>query len=226
MRYLEAIKVAYTGLGTTLGITSVAVLIGVGLGLVLALGKMSGYKLPRGIAGVYIEIIRGTPLLVQALILYVGVPSLIQSYGGVFSWRGAFMTAVCGTIACGMNSAAYVAEIIRAGLQAVDQGQIEAARSLGLTNGQTKRHIVIPQAFRIILPALGNEFITLIKETAVLSVISVVEVTREGMLLGARTFDYWPAYLGVAFVYLSITIPLSRVVRYGERRMAVSDRSE
>lgn len=224
MIYLEGIKVAYSGLLMTLEITAVAVLIGVALGLVLALWKMSSHRVLRIIGSVYVEIIRGTPLLVQALILYSGVPWILQANGIMFTWRG--IEPVCGFLACGLNSAAYVAEIIRAGLQAVDQGQIEAARSLGLTNAQTKRYIVIPQAFRIILPALGNEFITLIKETAVLSVIAIVEVTRVGMLWASRTFEAWPAYLGVAFVYLSLTIPLSRLVLYMERRMAVSDRSE
>lgn len=223
MIYLKGIGVAYTGLLTTLEITGVAVIIGVGLGLVIALGKLCNVKVLRGIASVYVELVRGTPLLVQALILYSGLPMILQSYGIDFTWRG--IEPLCGMLACGFNSAAYVAEIIRAGLQAVDNGQIEAARSLGMTDSMTKKYIVIPQAFRIILPALGNEFITLIKETAVLSVIAIVEVTRAGMLWASQTFEAWPAYLGVAFVYLSLTIPLSRLVLYMERRMAVSDRS-
>ncbi|MCI2062292.1 MAG: amino acid ABC transporter permease [Eubacteriaceae bacterium] len=223
MIYLKGIGVAYTGLLMTLEITAVAVIIGVGLGLLVALGKLSKHRILKVIASVYVEIIRGTPLLVQALILYGGLPGLLQANGIFFTWRG--IEPLCGMLACGLNSAAYVAEIIRAGLQAVDSGQIEAARSLGMTNAMTKRYIVIPQAFRIILPALGNEFITLIKETAVLSVIAIVEVTRVGMLWASQTFEAWPAYLGVAIVYLSLTIPLSRLVLYMERRMAVSDRS-
>jgi len=128
-------------------------------------------------------------------------------------------------IVCGINSSAYVAEIIRSGLQAIDKGQMEASRSLGMTHFQAMKLVIIPQAFKVILPALGNEFVSLIKETAVLSVITITEITRKSTLWSSVTFQSWPAYLGTAFVYLSLTIPLSRVVVYLERRMAQSDRS-
>jgi His/Glu/Gln/Arg/opine family amino acid ABC transporter permease subunit len=204
-------------------ITVFAVLIGVAAGLIVALGKMSSLKPVRILFSVYVEILRGTPLIVQVLIVYAGVPTLLQQYGSGFRWEDPVVAAI---LVCGINSSAYVAEIIRSGLQAVDKGQMEAARSLGMSHIQAMRFIIIPQAFRIILPALTNEFIALLKETAVLSIISVVEVTRKSMLWGAATFEYWPAYLGTAFVYLSITIPLSRLVAYMERRMALSDRSK
>ncbi|MGI6736748.1 MAG: amino acid ABC transporter permease [Anaerovoracaceae bacterium] len=223
MGYLTGIEKAAAGIGTTLTITAFGVILGVVLGLLVALLKLSKFHVPRLIGSVYVEILRGTPLLVQALIWYAGLPALMQASGSDFTWRG--LEIVCGILACGVNSSAYVAEIIRAGLQAVDVGQVEASRSLGLSHRQTMRYIVIPQAIRIILPALGNEFITLIKETAVLSVISIEEITRKGVLWASQGYNYWYAYIGVAIVYLCLTIPLSRVMAYVERRMAASDRS-
>jgi len=192
------------------------------LGLIIALCKLSRHKLIRVPAILYIELLRGTPLLVQALILYYGLPMLLQSKGIMFRWD---YPIVAGMIVCGINSSAYVAEIIRSGLQAIDKGQMEASRSLGMTHFQAMKLVIIPQAFKVILPALGNEFVSLIKETAVLSVITITEITRKSTLWSSVTFQSWPAYLGTAFVYLSLTIPLSRVVVYLERRMAQSDRS-
>ncbi len=221
--YLRGIQIAYSGILVTLEITIFAVAIGICAGLIVALGKMSSLRAVKIFFSIYVEILRGTPLVVQALIVYAGVPMLSQKYGIDFRWEDPVIASI---LVCGINSSAYVAEIIRSGLQAVDKGQMEAARSLGMNRFQTMRFIIVPQAFRIILPALANEFIALLKETAVLSIISVVEVTRKSMLWAAATFEAWPAYLGTAFVYLSITIPLSRLVAYMERRMALSDRSK
>lgn len=221
--YLKGMQIAYSGIAVTLEITIFAVLIGIAVGLFVALGKMSSLKPVKIIFSVYVELLRGTPLIVQVLIVYAGVPMLLQKYGINFRWDDPVIASI---LVCGVNSSAYVAEIIRGGLQAVDKGQMEAARSLGMNHVQAMRHIIIPQAFRIILPALANEFIALLKETAVLSIIAVVEVTRRSMLWAAATFQAWPAYLGTAFVYLSITIPMSRLVAYLERRMAQSDRSK
>lgn len=220
--YLKGLQVAYSGAIVTLEITVFAVILGVILGLFVALGKMSSIKLVRIIFSVYVELLRGTPMVVQALIIYFGLPMVLQDIGLGFRWASPIIASI---LVCGINSSAYVAEIIRGGLQAVDKGQMEAARSLGMKHTQAMRFIIIPQAFRIILPALGNEFITLLKETAVLSVITLLDVTRKSMLWVAAVFEPWPAYLGTAFVYLSFTIPLSRLVAYMERRMSQSDRS-
>lgn len=220
--YLKGIQIAYSGLTTTLQITICATILGVLLGLLVALGKMSQTKVIRMIFSVYVELLRGTPLVVQALIVYYAMPTLVQNVGIDFHWEN---PVIAGILVCGINSSAYVGEIVRSGLQAVDQGQMEAARSLGMRYWPALRFIIIPQAFRIILPALANEFIALLKETAVLSLITIVEVTRTSMLWASATFEYWPAYLGTAVVYLSMTIPLSRLVAYMERRMARSDRS-
>lgn len=153
----------------------------------LALMKMSRIKVLTALASLYIEIIRGTPLIVQALIMAYGLPQLLQSSGISFRWPYLIIPAV---IVCGLNSAAYVAEVIRSGIQAVDKGQMEAARSIGMTRAQAMKLIVIPQALKIVLPSFGNEFVSLIKETSVLSYVGVVEILRKGALWNAATFNH------------------------------------
>ncbi len=220
MDYLTGIVTAAHGIGMTLYVTLLAILLGIVIGLVMALARLSSNLILKVIANVYIEVVRGTPLFVQILILAYGVPYLVSQVSGGnvrFNWEP---IVIVGVLACGMNSGAYLAEIIRSGIQAVSQGQIEASRSLGLTGTQTMRYVVLPQAFRIILPAMGNEFVTLIKETSILSYIGIVEITREGMLWAARDFKSFPAYIGVAIVYMCLTIPLSRLVTYMEKRMS------
>lgn len=214
---LTSVQVGLTGAGVTLSISALSVLLGLVIGLFVALARMSKKKVIRVIASVYIDLLRGTPLMVQVLIVYFGIPMLLQGYGVDFVWPTAFIASF---LVCGVNSSAYVAEIIRSGLQAIDPGQSEAARSLGMTHAQTMRYIVIPQAVKIIIPALGNEFISLIKETAILSTISVTDVTRASMLFASRGANYFPAYIGAAIVYLMMTIPLSKIMNYAERKMA------
>lgn len=220
MDYLTGIITAAHGIGMTLYVTFLAIFLGIAIGLIMALARLSRNLVLRVIANVYIEVVRGTPLFVQILIIAYGVPYLISQISGGsmrFNWEP---IVIVGILACGMNSGAYLAEIIRSGIQAVSQGQIEASRSLGLTGTQTMTNVVLPQAFRIILPAMGNEFVTLIKETSILSYIGIVEITREGMLWAARDFKSFPAYIGVAIVYMCLTIPLSRLVAYMEKRMS------
>ena len=220
--YLQGILIALKGAPVTLSVSAVAVIAGLVLGLVVAICKQSKFKVLRGIATVYVDVLRGTPLLVQVLILAYGVPQIISAIFGVqFNW-GNFIWV--GFIACGINSSAYMAEIIRSGLQAIDKGQTEAARSLGLSSFQTMRYIIIPQAFKIIVPAMGNEFITLIKETSILSVVGIRDITRMGTLWASQSFLSFQAYIGVAVVYLFMTLTLSRVVAYIERRMGQGDR--
>ena len=222
-KYRDGIVAAASGIGTTLSVTAGALVIGVVLGLVMALGKMSKHRPARWIANIFIEVVRGTPLFVQVLILAYGAPVIISSILSLvtgeptkFNWNP---IVVVGVIACGINSGAYQAEIIRSGIQAINKGQVEASRSLGMSGGQTMRFIVLPQAFRVIMPALANEFVTLIKETSILSYIGIVEITRQGQLLQAHTFQPFPAFIGVAVIYMCMTIPLSRWVAYMEVRM-------
>ena len=163
--YLHGIAVAAQGVPTTLIISLVAVLAGLIIGLFIAIAKMSKHRILRGIATAYVDVLRGTPLMVQVLILAYGLPQLLKSNFGIqFNWTHFI---IVGFIACGINSSAYMAEIIRSGLQAVDIGQTEAARSLGMSSRMTMRYVIVPQAFKIIVPSMGNEFIALIKETSI-----------------------------------------------------------
>ena len=220
MLYVKGFLVALQGVPVTVGVTLIAMVTGVVLGLVLALMKMSRIKVLTALASLYIEIIRGTPLIVQALIMAYGLPQLLQSSGISFRWPYLIIPAV---IVCGLNSAAYVAEVIRSGIQAVDTGQMEAARSIGMTRAQAMKLIVIPQALKIVLPSFGNEFVSLIKETSVLSYVGVVEILRKGALWNAATFNTFEAYIGVALVYMLLTIPSSKLVKHLEKKMANSN---
>ncbi|MEI3035920.1 MAG: amino acid ABC transporter permease [Oscillospiraceae bacterium] len=215
MLYVKGFLVALQGVPVTVGVTLIAMVTGVVLGLVLALMKMSRIKVLTALASLYIEIIRGTPLIVQALIMAYGLPQLLQSSGISFRWPYLIIPAV---IVCGLNSAAYVAEVIRSGIQAVDKGQMEAARSIGMTRAQAMKLIVIPQALKIVLPSFGNEFVSLIKETSVLSYVGVVEILRKGALWNAATFNTFEAYIGVALVYMLLTIPSSKLVKHLEKK--------
>lgn len=217
MLYLKGFLVALEGVPATVGVTLIAMITGVILGLFLALMKMARSKILSGIASVYIEIIRGTPLIVQALILAYGLPQILQANGVNFKWPYLVIPAI---IVCGLNSAAYVAEVIRSGIQAVDKGQMEAAKSIGMTKSQAMRLIIIPQALKIVLPAFGNEFVSLIKETSVLSYVGVVEILRKGALWNAATFNTFEAYIGVALVYMLLTIPTSKLIKRLEKKMA------
>lgn len=213
-------KIITTGMVSTLEVTVVALFFGVMIGLLACLGRMSKHFIPRAISTVYIEIIRGTPTLVQALFFYFGVNALLVSAtGGAMRMTPLF----AGMFVCSINSGAYVAEIFRAGIQSVDKGQMEAARSLGMPHRMAMKEIILPQAIRTILPSLGNEFIVLVKETSILSVIGVSEITRIGQIQASINYKTFSAYLGVAIVYFVLTFTLSRLVNLLERRMAVSD---
>ena len=213
-------KIIMGGALKTLEVTAVALFFGVLIGLLACLGKMSKYFIPRAIAKSYIEIIRDTPTLVQALFFYLGINALLVNW----SHGDIRMTPLfAGMVVCSLNSGAYVAEIFRAGIQSVDKGQMEAARSLGMPQKLAMREIILPQAVRTILPSLGNEFVVLVKETSILSVIGVTEITRTGQLQAAINYRTFSTYLGVAIVYFVLTFTLSRLVNLLERRMAVSD---
>lgn len=199
---------------TTLVLAFFTVLLGTALGLVLSLMKTSKSKILKFIATAYIEFLRGTPLLVQLYIIYFGIPSLI----------GVDMPDLtAGIIALAMNSGAYVAEIIRAGINAVDKGQMEAARSLGMSKGMAMRYIVIPQAFKNILPALGNEFITIIKESSIVSIIGISELMYSTDIVRGNTFKAFEPLIITAIIYFVLTFTLSKILGVVERRLSSSD---
>ncbi len=200
------------GLKITLYITLGSVLIGIILGVILALLRLSRNRLARGFAQVYLTVFRGTPLLIQLLIVNYVVFSGIRIPGMVVA-----------IIAFGMNSGAYVAEIVRSGIQSIDRGQTEAARSLGFNQSQTMRYIILPQAFKNILPTLANEVIVLLKETSVVGYISITDLTRAGDIIRSRTYSAFMPLVGVAVVYLMMTTLLSFIFGKIERRMHAND---
>ena len=203
------------GLGNTLVIAVFATLIGVAIGLLVAIAKVAAAQNKKlgwlnFICDLYLTVIRGTPIVVQLLIMYFSIFSFITE---------AIPVAI---LTFGINSGAYVAEIIRSGILAVDRGQTEAGRSLGLTQSMTMRYIVLPQAIKNILPALGNEFIALLKETSIAGYIALMDITSAANLIRGRTYNNAPLY-ATAIVYLILVIGMTRVLRHFERRMAKND---
>ena len=215
-------------LGTKLTImmTIGAITIGVILGTLLGLMRVSRSKLLRGVSAVYLQIFRGTPMLLQICFLYFAIPSLTSALGMSFSWKNPFLpdAALAGIIALGLNSGAYIAEIIRSGIQGVDIGQTEAGRSLGLSRTQTMWRIVIPQAVKTALPTYTSEFIALIKETSVLSFIAVMDLNKAGDMIRNATYNAWMPLLSIAAIYLLLTFGLTKLFSILERRLARSDR--
>ena len=207
----------------TIEVTTFAIFFGLILGTIAAFGKLSKRSVFKIPSSIYVDFIRGTPLFVQILIFYYGIPGLINGLTGeVFR----IDPIIAGIAVCSINSGAYNAEIVRVGIKSVDRGQMEAARSLGMTERQSMKEVIMPQAVRLIIPPLGNEFIALLKDSSLLAVISVHELSKNGMLYVSKTFAAFPAYISVAFVYLALTMGISRVLNYIERRLGVSDRSE
>ncbi len=209
--------VYFEGLKITLLISFFAILIGIAIGIMVAIVKVTAsnakMKWLVSLCNVYINIIRGTPLMVQLLIIY----------NLIFTSRNT-NELVVGAVCFGINSGAYVAEIIRAGIESIDRGQMEAGRSLGLNYLQTMRLIILPQAVRNILPALGNEFIVLIKETSVASVIAINDLTKVAQYIGSRTWDILPPLVIAAVFYLIIVMGFTKLLGVFERRLAKGDR--
>ena len=211
------------GVGTTLLATAMALAIGIALGVVIAMIRTAhdqqrpGHHNPilgllNFVCKIYVTVIRGTPMMVQLLIMGFVIFSSSRNY------------TLVGALTLGINSGAYVSEIIRGGLMALDPGQAEAGRSLGLNYVDTMRFIVIPQAFKNILPSLGNEFITLFKDTSLVNTIGLTELTYRASRIAGSTFDYMPPYIGIAIMYLTIVIILTWLQGKLERRLRQSDR--
>lgn len=203
-----------TGIKITLLLSFGGLIFGTTLGSLFSLMKLSKVKLLRLFASAYIEVVRGTPIMVQITMVYFG------SYVLMGVKMDGFLAAL---IAVSLNSTAYVAEIIRSGIQSIDKGQSEASRSLGLTEGQTMRHIILPQAFKNILPALGNEFVTLIKETSVASTIGVAELMYASKIVQSNSFQPFNPLVIVAVIYFLFTFTLSQIIRVFERKLAHND---
>ncbi|MGJ8528481.1 amino acid ABC transporter permease [Maritalea sp.] len=222
------------GITTTLYVTLVAFTLSVVLATVVVLGRISSSRILREIATFYIEIVRGVPMLVLLFyIAFVGAPWFVDAFNQVcapliewglfgkmtvrgfdFTWRA--------IIALTISYSAFIAEIFRAGIQAVDRGQVEAAKALGLSRWRTFRLVVAPQAFKLILPPMGNELIAMIKDSALVSVLGVQDITQLGKVYSASTFKFFETYNVVAFLYLVMTISLTLVVRWFEKRLGRS----
>lgn len=202
------------GIQNTILISIVGVVLGAVFGAFIALLKLSKVRVLRWLASAYIEFLRGTPLLVQVFLVYFGTTAVL----------GLNISAlICGMIALVINCSAYIAEIIRAGINAVDKGQIEAARSLGLSYGQTMKSVILPQAIKNILPALGNEFVTVIKESSIVSVIGVSEIMFNAQVVQGASFDPFTPLIIAAILYFILTFTLSRIMYFFEGRLKVSD---
>ena len=209
-------KLYLKGLGVTLQISLFAAILGIVIGTVVALMKLSVRKDGRRsvfsvIAQVYIDIIRGTPAVLQLLIMWFIVME---------NCKNGILVAV---LTFGINSGAYVAEIMRAGILAVDHGQMEAGRSLGLSKGQTMRYIILPQAIKNVLPPIGNEFIVLLKETAIVGYVSLSDLTRTASQISSRTFEAFMPLIGAAVIYFIIIKILSKLIELLERRLRKGD---
>ena len=220
-------KYLLKGLWMTIKITFFAVLLGIALGVIVAIVRSThdktvkdmrpGFgkallKIGNAIVSLYLTVIRGTPVVVQLMITYYII------------FASSTNTMLVAVLAFGINSGAYVAEIIRSGIMSIDNGQFEAGRSLGFNYVQTMIHIIIPQAIKNVLPALANEFIVLIKETSVSGYVGIMDLTRGGDVIRSRTYDAFPPLIAVALIYLIIVVVFSKLISILERRLRNSER--
>ena len=211
----ESVPMLLGGLKYTLIITAGGLFFGFILGAATGLMKLSRYKILSRIAGIYIETIRGTPLMVQVMFLYFGLPLAL-------GMRIPPLTA--SIVAISVNAGAYIAEVVRGAVQSIEKGQVEAGRSIGLSRHLTMLYIIWPQAFRRMIPPLGNQFIISLKDTSLLVVIGMGELTRTGQEIIADNFRAFEVWLTVAIIYLIITRTLSYGLSYVEKRVSISER--
>ena len=213
----ERYKLILEGLKNTILIAIGAVIIGILLGSIISIVKYTNkergkFKLLNKIFDIYVNIIRGTPSVLQLMIMYYVIfkTSTIDS-------------VIVGIIAFGINSSAYVAEILRSGFDSIDDGQVEAGLSLGLNFRQVLRYIIIPQAVKVSLPSMGNEFVTLIKETAIAGYIGIEDLTKASDIIASRTYDYFFPLVLVALIYLFLTSVISKLLKKMERKLNIND---
>ncbi|SHE57060.1 amino acid ABC transporter permease [Desulforamulus putei] len=213
----DALPVLMVGLKLTIQLTVLAVFFGSIIGLFVGLGKMSRIPLIKIPSVVYVEFFRGSPLLVQIFLIYFGLSQVLGHSVDKF-WSSVAVLS--------LNSGAYCAEIFRAGIQSIERGQMEAARSLGMTHTQAMRYVILPQAFKRVIPPLGNEFIAMLKDTSLVSVIGLVELARSGQLIVSTTYNAFQIWFLVAIFYIVLTVLISEFfVNRMERRLQAGDRS-
>lgn len=203
-----------SGLRYTLLLAVMGVFFGFVLGIIVSLLRMSKWRVLRFIATAWVEFLRGTPMLVQLFLIHYGLPEFGLEFTPMQS----------GVITLTINSSAYLAEIFRAGIQGVDRGQVEAARSLGMRQGMTMRYIVLPQALKNVLPAIGNEFITIIKESSIVSMIGVMDLLFQARTITTITYEGLNPLIVIAIMYFVLTFTLSKILGILERRLNTDDR--
>jgi glutamine transport system permease protein len=206
---VSALPMLVKGLQVTLYIFLIAILLGFLIGLVIALLRLAPLKILNWIAKAYVDAIRGTPFIVQLFFIYFGINSLQFI---------SLNSTTAGIITVAINAGAYFAEIIRAGIQSIDKGQTEAARSIGFTSAQTMRYIVLPQAFRRMLPTITNQSIISLKDTSLLSVIGIADLTQQGQIQASATFEAFKIWLAVGIIYFIIIYLLTLLANFVERR--------
>ncbi len=209
---VAALPILLKGLQVTLYIFVIAIILGFLIGLLVALLRLAPIKILNWIAKVYVDAIRGTPFIVQLFFIYFGVNSL-----NLISLD----STTAGIITVAINAGAYFAEIIRAGIQSIDKGQTEAARSIGFTGTQTMRYVVLPQAFRRMLPTITNQSIISLKDTSLLSVIGIADLTQQGQIQASATFEAFKIWLAVGVIYFIIIYLLTLIANFIERRVQV-----
>ncbi|MEL6471371.1 MAG: amino acid ABC transporter permease [Cyanobacteria bacterium J06623_4] len=212
---IDALPALLAGAIITIQLTAAAVALGSIGGIALGIARLSKFGPLSLVARMYIDFFRGTPLLVQLFMIYFGVPPLVKSFGIDFSFSQ-WGAAILGL---SLNSAAYLAEIVRGGIQSIETGQKEAAESLGLGPTQTMQYVVFPQALRRMIPPLGNEFITLIKDTSLVAIIGYQELFRQGQLIIAKNFRAFEIWFTVALIYLALNVIASQTFSRLEKRM-------
>lgn len=220
--YGRAFRFVWDGVYLTIGITVVSFLIIVFVGLLGGLGRLSKNRLVQGVATLYVEMVRGIPLMVQLLFWYFAFPQVVQKVGVALNFEplkryfaDPVMMAILGLTVC---YGAYMSEIYRAGIQSIGKGQMEAARSLGMSQVQAMRYVVLPQALRVVLPPMGNEFISLLKDSSLVSVVAVADLTRRGREFMSQTATPIETWTVVALMYLVMTILSARVVNWVEKK--------
>lgn len=212
----------YFGKGAliSLGMAILSLFLGLILGILGASAKRSKYRLLRWIGNVYVEVIRGTPMLLQILIIFSVIPSIYTAITGEVLRINVYLI---GIIAMSINSGAYSTELIRSGINGVDKGQWEACETLGLSQWQTMRFVVLPQAFKLIVPPIISEFVTLIKDSSLTSCIGAIELLKSAQIVGAEYYEVMSPYFLAAIFYLVMTISISYIGKHVEKRLAISD---
>ncbi len=219
-KIIHALPLLLHGALISLLITVIGVSLGSIIGLIAGLARLSYNKIVRFLGTAYVDFVRGTPLFVQIMLIHFGIPRMVKLLTDQNFSSDVWITAI---VSVSINSGAYIAEIFRAGVQSVEKGQMEAARSLGMTHFQAMRYVILPQAFKRVIPPMGNEFIALLKDTSLLSVIGFEELAKKTQMEVARTFATFELWLTAALIYFIMTFTFSRLVDKLERRLKTGD---